>query len=128
MTRTGYAIAAAWGFEVVLVITLLVALETRDFEELEATLPATFATGLGVLGAWVLLLSLGLGYRRAWARWATLITFALAGAATGTALVDVANRAFIESTAPMWHVVLPAVLFGLAVTVLAALDRGRVAH
>jgi DMSO reductase anchor subunit len=124
--RTVSAVVAL-AFVAVLVVTLVVALVTRPWDGLEAVVIPALVVAVAVLGAWVLLLSVALVRGRSWARQATMATFLLASVVAGVALLDTVQRALVDRTAPLVHLVLPGLLFALAASVvrLVAGDRGR---
>ncbi len=112
--RSSLAIAGANAFVVVVFVALVVALRSRSWDGLEAVVIPVLLAGAVALETWVLVLSIALAGNRRRARSAFVLTFAAATVLAGVATVDVVRRAFIEDSAPGRHVVLPALLLGLA--------------
>ncbi len=125
--RSTVSALAALAFVAVLVVTLVVALVTRSWIGLEAAFIPALVIAVAVVGAWVSLLSVAVVRHHSWAPPATSMTFLLASVVTGATLVDRVQRTLIDETAPIVHLVLPALLFGLATSVvlLVVRERGR---
>ena len=120
---TALAIFAAVAFVALVVVTVIVADTRRTFDGFAEPLVRTLLTATAVLGIWVALVSIALAQGRGWARPVMIATFGLAGLVTGAALFDTTRRVLVESSAPAVHVVLPALLFGLATTVVYLVAR-----
>ncbi len=121
-------VAAAFAFVAVMGVTAVVAAFTRSWElGLDwKSVSVVFGVGIAVLGGWVSLLSKGLLRGRRWAKWAMLVTFLLAAVATGAALLDTTDRTLVNPTAPVVHLVLPALLFVSAASVVTLVIRDLV--
>ncbi|MDP9418696.1 MAG: hypothetical protein M3P53_00775 [Actinomycetota bacterium] len=122
-------VAAAFAFVAVMGVTAVVAVFTRSWElGLDwKSVAVVFGVGIAVLGGWVSLLGMGLLRGRRWAKWAMLVTFLLAAVATGAALWDTADRTLVNpTTTPVGHLVLPALLFVSAASVVTLVIRDLV--
>jgi hypothetical protein len=105
------------------ITTLWFALDTRSWDELEAVVIPPLIVGAPLAAGWACVLGVGLLVRWTWARWWALLTFVVVSAFSGLALFDTVRRVVSGSTTPARHVVAPAGLFVVAMSIVLLLTR-----
>jgi hypothetical protein len=111
-------VAAAIG-----ITTLWFALNSRSWDELEAVLVPPLIVGAALAAGWACVLGVGLLVQWTWARWWALPTFVVVSVFSGLALFDTARRIMDGGSTPVRHVVAPAGLLVVAVSIVLLLTR-----
>jgi hypothetical protein len=107
----------------IVITTLLFALDTRSWDELEAVLVPPLMVGAALAAGWACVLGVGLLVQWTWARRWALLTFVVVSAFSGLAVVDTVRRVMDGGTTPVRHVVAPAGLLAVAVSIVLLLTR-----
>jgi hypothetical protein len=101
--------------------TLGVALSTRSWDELEASLLPPLILGVALAAGWACVLGVGLLVQWTWARRWALLTFMVVSALSGLALSDAASRVSDGASTPVRHLAAPASLFAVATAIVLLL-------
>jgi DMSO reductase anchor subunit len=105
------------------ITTLLFALDTRSWDELEAVLVPPLMVGAALAAGWACVLGVGLLVQWTWARRWALLTFVVVSAFSGLAVFDAVRRVVDGGTTPVRHVAAPAGLLAVAVSIVLLLTR-----
>jgi hypothetical protein len=105
------------------ITTLWFALDTRSWDGLEAVLVPPLIVGTGIAAGWACVLGVGLLVQWSWARWWALLTFVVVSAFSGVALFDTVRRLVDGGTTPVRHVIAPASLLVVAMSIVLLLTR-----
>jgi hypothetical protein len=119
--RTVLAAGLAFLAAAVGLATLGVALNTRSWDELEAVALPLLSVGVTPSAGWACVLGMGLLRHRSWARWWALLTFVVLSAFSGMALLDTVGRVVGGGTTPVRHLLAPASLFTVAISIVLLL-------